>query len=198
MKRIYFLVLIFAVVKCNSQPVHLLKDKKYLRHWESYANCCVAEIDTGVFKGVFLDGNQLSKNDVNFANIIGVFFQIESSRDSLHYLCPIKSELDFFYTKLCLILKSDSVVKKHPCLQDPNFFCQYIELLYNNRTMLLISFQRNGSQNKKKNKSKQFELFKLIYSRISFFSPLDSRYFSCDGFWILYDVDKECIIKMSY
>lgn len=198
MKRFFVLLFVLVIIKCNSQSDHLLKDKKYLKHWESYENCCIYEIDTGVFKGVFLDGKQLGKNDVFFVNITCAFFQIDSGCNTVcDYFCPTSSELDSICAKTCVLFKSGAVLKDFPCFKKPDFFCQYIGVLHNNRKMLLISFQRNKSTNSnKKISQKRFELFKLIYSRICFVMPLDSQTVSCDSFWMLYDIGNDYIVKI--
>lgn len=199
MKRIFVLFFLLVIIKCNSQSVHLLKDEKYIRHWETYENCCVFEIDTGVFRGVFLDSKQLRNNDNFFTDIVDAFFQTDSSSNVLYDFCPTKSEIDSGFKKICFTLKNDSVIKEYPCLQNPDFFCQYVGLLYNNKKMLIISFQRNDIKHKnKKTNQKRFELFKMIYSRIFFFKSIDSQIISCDSFWMLYDMDNDRIIKLLY
>lgn len=183
----YFIIFLVPMV-CCSQPIYLLKDKKYVNHWEQYANCCIHIIDTGCYRGVILDGKQLALNDSLFMPNIHKIMQMDNSVDFNYHptiaeISRTLSDKDFMF-----------FISRN--LQINRYLCQYIGLTSNDRKMLLVTFQRDDSMNKSKRiQRKAFELFKLIYSRIFFVKPFDSRGDN-DGFALLYDVEDNQIVSI--
>ena len=192
---IYFLLLLIAI-ECSSQPIHLLKEKKYVRHWENYyENCCIHVIDTGLFPGVILDGRQLAHNDSFFLPIVNKLLPMDDI-DSIQFdFCPASADIKNYMARIQTL----SEVSLFPNSQTIGYFYQYVGLVSNNRKILLVNSQEDDSIEKDKRiQRKAFELFKLLYSRIFFKKPSCTIGNINDGFVLLYDINNDCIINLYY
>ena len=197
-KYFLFLLLFTPFILCKSQSIYLLKDKKYVKHWLSYDDCCVQEINSDFYKGLILDGCKLANNDATFMLRINGIIHLDTD-SCMHYtFLPTMAEVNNFnkvifnhHLELSLLTLTNAT------LMEKQYLCQYVGIVCNNRRFLLVSFQKDETSGKSKRiQRKNYELFKLIYSRVLYNKPIDSQKITNEGFIILYDMDNNSIISL--
>lgn len=200
MKKIllsYCFVLMLAHI-C-AQPVHLLKDKNYVQHWESMKDCSIREIVTSDYRGVILDGCLLNQIDKALASTIEAIIGQELA-ESMTINCSIDiNEVDTLEHLLRCIRSSDDKEFAITLLNSGSFYRQYMGLSCNENRYLFVSFQRDESIAKNKRiQDDNYALFKLIYSRVFLFKHIDSPAAKHDYFWLLYDTNANTIVSFYY
>lgn len=196
---LFFLILLFSFTIDYAQPVHLLKDKRFVQHWKSMKDCSTQEVIENNHKGIMLDGSLLHQTDKalisTIESIIGLDSIVTMSVDcSIDY-----EEVADLESLLSGLQQTSSDEFAIVLLNSGAFYRQYMGLSLSGTKYLLVSFKRDESisQNKRIRK-KNYELFRLIYSRIFLFKSIDPTASKFDCFWLLYSPKNNQIISYYY
>lgn len=188
MKKIFILSISFIhlCLLCNAQSTHLLRDKKYVQYWESLTNCSEQEILQPDYQGIILNGELLIRTDILLVSTIESITGIKVDTFSFNYIPDIHT-----IQKIEELLKNENnYVDSLPAtlLMKNNYYRQYLGIEFDDNKYVLVSFQMDYIHSKSKRiQKKNFELFKLIYSRLYLFSHPPSW----DHFWLLYNTETQ-------
>lgn len=200
MKRfLFFLILLFSFTIDYAQPVHLLKDKRFVQYWKSMKDCSTQEIIENNLKGIMLDGSLLHQTDKALISTIESITGLDSI-ETMSVDCSIDyDEVADLESLLFSLRQTSSDEFAIVLLNSGAFYRQYMGISLSGTKYLLVSFKRDESisQNKRIRK-KNYELFRLIYSRIFLFKNIDPTASKFDYFWLLYSPKNNEIISYYY
>lgn len=197
MKRLSLaLLLLFDAAFSFAQPIHLMNDKRYAQHWKSMNDCSLQEINSIHFKGISLDGCLLSQTDKALFSTIESILGSDTT-NNLTVECSVDIDEVYALERLLYeVQKSNSNDFPTILLKSGSFFRQYLGVTIFGEKYLFVSFQRDESfKRNKRIRNKNFDLFKLVYSRLFLFKHIDSPASQFDYFWLLYDPKTNTIVS---
>ena len=196
---LFFLILLFSFTTDYAQPVHLLKDKRFVQHWKSMKDCSTRDIIENNHKGIILDGCLLQQTDKALISTIESIIGFDSI-GTMSVDCTINydevADLEYLLFSLQQTSSDEFAIV---LLNSGAFYRQYLGLSLSETKYLFVSFKRDESIfHNKRIRKKNYELFKLIYSRIFLFKNIDPAASKFDCFWLLYSPQKNEIISYYY